>query len=349
MFSPPNLTRTHGFAVTALVAAVFLSNLTGYFPSYKAITKRDSVLNSVDPIEVVVPSCPELAFNPYNYDNAVAKAWMDLRFPTGNPKGSSIDPEAATYKDKPSYDNYGREHIYEVQLIALFIDALRADATGKLLWDGWTLGFCDWVDTFVFQPLPSSTEPALINTLRKCLPYDNNPNQPYMPWLEEDANSIKASAMNGDKIRTEATFKKYDWTERVATMRTTAAVMSYMTDTEVLKSLVMQSNCIEKAWVDWLGKYVTVPKIPPSAPKVKADDMKALYQRWYVARMKQFKQNLLDGMETMIQWCNIWNTSPPIKARVNWNNELSSGPEVTLTLDNLKYLKKFIEDIPWKP
>ncbi|KAG8808537.1 hypothetical protein FRC19_005849 [Serendipita sp. 401] len=170
-----------------------------------------------------------------------------------------------------------------------------------------------------------------------------------MPWLEEDANSIKASAMNGDKIRTEATFKKYDWTERVATMRTTAAVMSYMTDTEVLKSLVMQSNCIEKAWVDWLGKYVTVPKIPPSAPKVKADDMKALYQRWYVARMKQFKQNLLDGMETMIQWCNIWNTSPPIKARVNWNKELSSGPEVTLTLDNLKYLKKFIEDIPWKP
>ncbi|KAG8808536.1 hypothetical protein FRC19_005848 [Serendipita sp. 401] len=161
MFSPPNLTRTHGFAVTALVAAVFLSNLTGYFPSYKTITKRDSVLNSVDPIEVVVPSCPELSFKPYNYDNAVAKAWMDLRFPTGNPKGSSIDPEAATYKDIPSYDNYGREHIYEVQLIALFIDALRADATGKLLWDGWTLGFCDWADTFVFQPLPSSTEPAV--------------------------------------------------------------------------------------------------------------------------------------------------------------------------------------------
>ncbi|KAG8808397.1 hypothetical protein FRC17_003980 [Serendipita sp. 399] len=167
-----------------------------------------------------------------------------------------------------------------------------------------------------------------------------------MPWLESVTNSIKASALSNKAVRTQNAFNGYDWSKKVAVMRSTAAVMSYMTEPAIVKSLKQQSECIKEAWLEWFLLYLQIPGIPPTAKTV---NLEALYLDWFQFTIMRMKDDLLTSMANMITWWNIQAKGAGVVelVQVDFNNRIKQGPIKSVKGSDLTYLWNYINNTNW--
>ncbi|KAF7354409.1 hypothetical protein MVEN_01129900 [Mycena venus] len=150
-------------------------------------------------ILVKVSQCPSVSFKALPY-NTLGTLYYDL----ANPTDPKFDPTFQTHNSpapnsKPT--TYGREHIYEIQLISDFMSSL---ATQTALWNTVNNNFCSWLNQFVINV-------GMVQNTLHCFPYDariitQNSQNPYMPFLEGVANGIKACLTFENKLHPVADF-----------------------------------------------------------------------------------------------------------------------------------------------
>jgi hypothetical protein len=203
-----------------------------------------------DIIDVVISNCKGLRFKPIAYNGpALATGFFHL---------SQVNSLSPTYADhtNPACKNgpwpfgYGREHIYEVQLIAQFIDTLMNDH--KDIWQHYKAQYpvdtrCKYIANQILKS-PVAGGVSLIRNLLECLPHNGGQNQAYMPWLDSLANGIKARAFNDHALRLEQSFKTDTPTKKVMVMRAVAGLLSYMNTPAVSTSFIEQSRCMRGHW-----------------------------------------------------------------------------------------------------
>ncbi|KAJ7862934.1 hypothetical protein B0H14DRAFT_2575161 [Mycena olivaceomarginata] len=116
----------------------------------------------------------------------VTAANLDPTFPTHN---SPAPGAKAT--------TYGREHIYEIQLIS---DLMSNLATQTSLRQPVNNNFCIWLTNEVVHK-------GMLQNLLHCFPYNTRitGSNPFMPWLEPVVNGIKANTIHGDSIASATT------------------------------------------------------------------------------------------------------------------------------------------------
>jgi hypothetical protein len=134
-------------------------------------------------------------------------------------------------------------------LVALFIDHLMDQH--KDIWQFYTNRYpqdtkCKYIANEI---LKSSTGGVpLIRNLLQCLPHNQGQHNQYMPWLDNLANGIKASAFNGHALRRQQSFKADTPTKKVMIMRAVAGLLSYMNTATVKESFIEQSKCMRGHW-----------------------------------------------------------------------------------------------------
>ncbi|KAJ7362657.1 hypothetical protein DFH08DRAFT_841312 [Mycena albidolilacea] len=257
-------------------------------------------------ILVKVAQCGKVKFSPLSYKN-LGSSYFDLQNPTATNFDPTFSPHAGPAPGARA-TTYGREHIYEVQLISDFMNSL---ATQTALWQSVNPNFCSWLDDEVVKK-------ALIPNLLHCLPYDSRIGvNPYMPWLESVANGKKASAIHGNNLATSSTWKKYSFTKKLSVMRSTAALASYMNHPSVRQSFISQSNCMKQE----CGVIVT-------------GGINAIYTNFIRNVMSSFSPNLQAGLDLMVSFwddaiSNIDASRPTLRVAIDY------GIAVTMTATSM--------------
>ncbi|KAJ7114949.1 hypothetical protein C8R44DRAFT_984268 [Mycena epipterygia] len=286
-------------------------------------------------ILVKVSECPKVSFSALAYNN-LGRLYFDLQ----NPTAVNFDPTFSTHGSPApgaKSTTYGREHIYEIQLISDFMSSL---ATQTSLWQPVNTNFCDWLTKEVVNV-------GLVQNLLHCFPFNSRiitptSTNPYMPWLEAVANGIKANTIHGNSLASATTWKKYTFTKMLSVMRSTAGLASYMNDPEVRESFISQSNCMKGEWNTWYTSYSATNNV------VVTGGITSIYTSFIRGVMSQFSQRLTNGLDDMITfWDNavakIDSTKPAPKVALNYGVAV---PTTTPTLDvkglDLSSLQNFI-------
>ncbi|KAJ6579226.1 hypothetical protein DFH09DRAFT_1447553 [Mycena vulgaris] len=154
---------------------------------------------------VKVSECPKISFNALAYNN-LGRLYFDLQ----NPTVANFDPTFSTHGSPApgaKSTTYGREHIYEMQLISDFMSSL---ATQTALWQPVNKDFCTWLTQNVVNQGYESVY-AVAGKRRQ--------------W-------IKANTIHGNALTSSNSWKKYTFTKMLSVMRSTAGLSSYMNDPE---------------------------------------------------------------------------------------------------------------------
>jgi hypothetical protein len=273
-------------------------------------------------IDVVISNCKGLRFKPMPYNSPnLASGYYHLSQANSLSPLYSNDPNPAC-KNGPLPVGYGREHIYEVQLISMFIDQIMMDH--QAIWQRYANVYptdtkCKYIANQILKS-PVQGGVPLITSLLRCLPYNMGQNNQYMPWLDNLANGIKASAFNGHTLRREQTFKADPPTKKVMVMRAVAGVVSYMNSPNISTSFIEQSQCMRGQWERWLLDYETTN---PGSNPMGGTTMTAYYNTWITGKVQSFETNLQTGLSSMIGWwVEQYNQGNPTQANnimVNYN------------------------------
>ncbi|KAJ7064104.1 hypothetical protein C8F01DRAFT_1229630 [Mycena amicta] len=262
---------------------------------------------------VKVSACPSVSFKALPY-NMLATLYYDLQ----NPTDARFDPTFGPHNGPSPMSKsttYGREHIYELQLISDFMTSL---ATQTALWQGVNNNFCSWLNQYVIN------QGMVQNTLH-CFPYNariitQTSQNPFMPWLEGVANGIKANAIHGNSLSNADTWKKYAFSKMISVMRSTAGLASYMNDPSVRESFITQSNCMKTEWNTWYTSYSQQTGVTVTG------GITSIYTNFIRGVMSQFSSRLQSGVDDMI---TIYNnqlakaTGTPMVS-VNWGTLVPS-------------------------
>ncbi|KAJ6608966.1 hypothetical protein B0H10DRAFT_2066126 [Mycena sp. CBHHK59/15] len=266
-------------------------------------------------ILVSVSECPKVSFKALAYNN-LGLLYFDLQ----NPTAADFDPTFSTHGSPApgaKATTYGREHIYEIQLISDFMSSL---STQTALWKSVDSDFCSWLTQNVVNL-------GVVQNMLHCFPFNARiitptSTNPYMPWLESVANGIKANAIHGNALASSTSWKKYTFTKMLSIMRSTAGLASYMNDPEVRESFITQSNF--------------------------NGGINGIYTNFIQGVMSQFSDRLSAGLDTMITfWDNavdkIDSTQPPPKVAVNYGIVVATAtPAVDVIGLDLTSLQDFI-------
>ncbi|KAJ7864454.1 hypothetical protein B0H14DRAFT_2736332 [Mycena olivaceomarginata] len=229
------------------------------------------------------------SFNALAY-NQLAFQYFDLQNPTAANLDPTFGPRTTPAPGfKPT--TYGREHIYELQLISDFMSNL---AQQTALWQPVNKDFCTWLNQNVIKL-------AMVPNLLQCFPYNARilsatSSNPYMPWLEGVANGMKANVIHGNKLASSSTWKKYTFTKKLSVMRSTAGLASYMNHPDVRESFITQSNCMKNEWNTWYTTYSQTNGVTV------AGGMNGIYTNFIRGVMSQFSTRLVAGLEDMISF-----------------------------------------------
>ncbi|KAJ7112290.1 hypothetical protein C8R44DRAFT_882668 [Mycena epipterygia] len=263
----------------------------------------DNISAQIHPIvDVKVATCQGIDFQPYDYGNAGVPF-----FHLAN--RNALDGDIIKAMIGNPGTKYAREHVYEMQLIAGFIDSLFSHPD---LWhqdtgvDPNPTEFCTWVTTFI-KELSAYRVPAtwpakwagtsMVDRLKRCVPSNSKSFLKSMPMLESTQNGIKALAFGNKVIRRNETYNTYDFPKKIFVARSTVGVGNYLLNPYVQAQFVAGSNCVKAVWESWQADYRTDPT---AAPHRMLLDIPTIYTTWITAAVDQVIPNLLEGLTTMI-------------------------------------------------
>ncbi|KAK7039901.1 hypothetical protein R3P38DRAFT_2902374 [Favolaschia claudopus] len=276
----------------------------------------------ISPLQVKVSECPKVSFSALPYNN-LGTTYYDLQNPTDTKFDPTFSPHAAAAPGAKA-TTYGREHIYEIQLISDFITNL---AKQTALWQSVNNNFCDWVQKEIVSQ-------GVIPNLLHCFPFNSRiqGTNPFMPWLEGVANGIKANTIHGNSLANSNTWKKYSFSKKLSVMRSTAGLASYMNDANVRESFISQSACMKDVWNTWYGTYSATNNVQVTG------GMQGLYTNFVRGVMSQFSSRLESGMDNMISFWDdaiskLDSTKPAPKVALNFGIAV---PSTTATEDATK-------------
>ncbi|KAI5116231.1 hypothetical protein M0805_001223 [Coniferiporia weirii] len=177
---------------------------------------------------------------------------------------------------------YGREHVYEQSMSALFIDYL---ARFPQLWRNAAQNnqFCPWVASNLMS---TTNGPSVFQQIGNCYPGGTSGTD-RMVALEANANTYKNKAMyDGERqlnglppknLASTTTFGNYCATKQISRLRAAAAVPSYMNDFTVMTDFMRDNNCIRAVWVAWYNAYLASNVDAPNRAQVNVPN---LYDNW---------------------------------------------------------------------
>ncbi|KAF5312214.1 hypothetical protein D9619_003681 [Psilocybe cf. subviscida] len=250
---------------------------------------------------VTVASCPGFSFDPFPYDQA-GNNFYNLASPTtldGNFKAYATDV------GRVNVNTYGREHVYEMQLLTDFINTL---AQSPALWmnAAGTTNYCSWAKSFINSPSSYSQVNngkglSVVQRLQSCQPSNSKSviaGGNKMPWLESTANGIKARAFTGTALKSKSTFQRYSYSKKVFEIRAATSLLSYMLDGPVADQFVLVSNCVKDVWADFYTGYNADSKV--DAPNKGNFNMATTYTTYVRGKVQNFFLNLRTGVTQFI-------------------------------------------------
>ncbi|KAJ6477836.1 hypothetical protein C8R47DRAFT_1020145 [Mycena vitilis] len=277
------------------------------FPDVVELDDTASVFNaSDDGILVQVASCGSLIkFNGFAYTNTNPIGYWNLASPT------TLDYKFAAYPNKvgtvPGKNVYGREHVYDLQLITIFIDSLASVAE---LWQNaaGNVNFCTWANTQFNRPsaypaVVSGTANTVIKRLLTCEPSNTLSvltSGDSMRWLESTANTMKAKAVGGQMIRTKTTFDTYSYSKKVFDVRAASGVITYLEAGVVADEFVRAHQCMRDVWTTWYDAYLNDATV--DAPQRSQYTLPVQYRLWAISTIQGAASALVDGIQNMITW-----------------------------------------------
>ncbi|KIJ58948.1 glycoside hydrolase family 18 protein [Hydnomerulius pinastri MD-312] len=290
---------------------------------FEQLFTRELHLEELSTSTVQIPGCANREFSAYPYTGkyTATNEYWDFQYPGRDLAVSTYTANTAKSPFATSI-TYAREHIYEIQLISLFIGDLQSQQT---VWSLVSPTFCDWVDTILNGPV--------LNDLLMCLPSNKRSNNPpYMPWLEAWANGAKARAFSGSAISDPNEFKSYGASRMVAVMRGTVGLVSYMNNPRVVQSFVSQSQCMRGVWYN------------------QNSSLGSVYDAWIKAKVTGFNTAMQNGITSMLQgWNNRWGSSV-VGIYVSYANDVTMNPTLVtnqVTAQDLQqYLVNYVQANP---
>ncbi|KZS89652.1 hypothetical protein SISNIDRAFT_489074 [Sistotremastrum niveocremeum HHB9708] len=299
------------------------------------------------------------------YDNTNPIGYFDLASPFGtNPITAtySIDFTGKQSANAPA-SGYGREHVYELQLLSLFIDNL---ATAEH--DLWTpavgtgsTSFCTWASNYLTNsPSPYFTSAqnqgfSVVEALERCLPANTAGNtalaQPAggeMVWLESIANGAKASSLAGITIRADNTFRSYTPTKMLSVIRGVAGAMSYMNSGQARAQFLAGHQCVDSVWFEWYEGYNNDANV--NAPNKGNVDWAGtginIYTDWIETQLEDMHLNIVDALN------DFKGLFPdPSNVVLNYAGELTGvaqpGTPATVTQADIQTIINAVNPIGW--
>ncbi|KAJ6534397.1 hypothetical protein B0H19DRAFT_442211 [Mycena capillaripes] len=289
---------------------------------------------------VQVASCGTLIkFDGFPYTGTNPSGYWNLASPT------TLDYRFAPYPNKvglrPGANTFGREHVYEMQLITQFIDSL---ASAGDLWQNaaGTVNFCTWANTQLNRPSPYAAVVTggvntVVNRLRQCEPSNTQSllaNGNNMRWLEATANGMKARSFNTDSIKEKAKFDTYSFSKKVFEIRAASGVITYLESGVVADELVRAHQCMRQVWTDWYNAYLNDNTV--DAPNRGQFPLPQQYRLWVIAAVQTSASKLVTGIEDMITWyeASAGGANNAENVDLNWGvlaatgNHLVSGADL---------------------
>ncbi|PPR04933.1 hypothetical protein CVT24_007314 [Panaeolus cyanescens] len=283
----------------------------------------------------VLTTCPGVTINVPDYNQCPISAYYDLENPT------TLDPTFGSWVPKVPVDLgtnadgtqslahpgstaiYSREHPYEAQMAATFIDFLQK-STGLWRNAAGNNNWCTWVnDNLRTTPNYMPAGQNVFTQIGQCYPSNANPRA--MPVMEQAANVIKnkalfsgeASLMNANPIpvRSLTSFRRYCAQKQISVMRATAGVTSFMNDFTVKNFFLDQNTCIKNVWTTWYGLYRTSNVDAPSKNNF---DMASLYNTWVFHVVNGVQPFLTQQLQTMAANYNSANNGAVATVALSW-------------------------------
>ncbi|PPQ77541.1 hypothetical protein CVT26_006154, partial [Gymnopilus dilepis] len=258
--------------------------------------------------------------------------------------GNILDGTIKAYTSAVGYVNvntYGREHVYEMQLLTDFINML---AQSPALWQNsaGNTNYCSWAETLLSDPskytvINQGQSRSVIDRLKSCQPSNTNSviaGGNKMPWLESTANGIKARAFASTALRTSSTFKRYSYSKKVFNIRAAAGLVSYMLDGPVADQFVLVSECVRDVWSDFYNAYNADNSI--DAPNRGNFNMVNTYHTYITMKVQTFFLNLKSGVTQMIGFYSASAGGNTNQKNVDLDyGTLSSNPMTPVSADDL--------------
>ncbi|KDR74915.1 hypothetical protein GALMADRAFT_141231 [Galerina marginata CBS 339.88] len=288
---------------------------------------------------VQVAGCPSIKFDPYAFNNA-GYNYYNLASPT------TLDGNLKAYPNPVGYvtsTTYGREHIYEMQLLTDFINTL---AQSPALWQNTagTVNYCTWAQKMFNTPstyakINQGNRKSVVDRLKSCQPSNTQSviaGGNRMPYLESTANKLKyrvtfltrslvanhssrrnIQAFSGIALQTSDTFKKFTFSKKVFVIRAGTGLYSYMSDGPVADQFVLVSNCVKGVWSDFYDEYNADNTV--DAPQKGTFDMFNTYRTYIRTKVQVFFQNVKNGVNQMIGFYSANAGGDPVQQNVDLN------------------------------
>ncbi|KAF9480725.1 hypothetical protein BDN70DRAFT_992516 [Pholiota conissans] len=218
--------------------------------------------------------------------------------------------------------NYGREHVYELQMLSLFVDFLATNVNG-LWFSSTTPSFCSWANTYLqtpYFPQGGGNGQSVITSLQRCLPASSQrgtdlttTDATRMAWLENIANAAKACAVAGITFRSHDPFIGYAPQKQIAVFRAAAGVMSYLNSGVAFSQFSMTHTCVNNVWLNWFQRYSNDPNRPPglNLGNIAWTNSKTnIYTQWINQLLLDVHDNTIGFLQDMTNWYQGPQTVP---------------------------------------
>ncbi|KAF5346427.1 hypothetical protein D9758_012782 [Tetrapyrgos nigripes] len=273
------------------------------YPHYDTFSNSSHIQRLLPRVQVA--TCGgDIKFDGNAYTSTVSAGYWNLADPT------VLDPKFKVYPQAvglvPGANVYGREHVYELQLLTQWIDNL---ATQPNIFQNAAnnVDFCTWAVAEFNQPSPYQSVTGrfpgvntVVERLRRCEPSNTLS-------VLTNGNSMRCSradqAFGGKDIKTKVTFDMYGFSKKVFEIRAASGVISYLESGVVADEFVNVHNCVLQVWTDWYTAYVADPTV--DAPNRAQYNVPQQYRTWIQGKISDAAQRLVAGIQNMITWYGL--------------------------------------------
>ncbi|KZT36396.1 hypothetical protein SISSUDRAFT_1120964 [Sistotremastrum suecicum HHB10207 ss-3] len=258
------------------------------------------------------------------YDTTTIQGYYDFA------NAGSWDAVYKLYKPDPpvSGGKYAREHVYEAQLLAQFIDTLPGMTT---LWSG-SQTFPAWASRFLNRVYSDPTY-TVIQKLGRCLPANKASDTDLhgtaatsMVMLEAITNGLKALSAANKSLRTQTTYTKYGVNKRagyaravganlrplsiIADSAEAAGINNYYNQGIVKDHFLAAHECVNAVWWTWAQKYFADTGTgAPGKGSLSANwgtQKSNVYTRWAISEVNSLQAQTKSSLSDFATW---WGTT----------------------------------------
>ncbi|KAJ3559300.1 hypothetical protein NM688_g427 [Phlebia brevispora] len=298
-----------------------------YGPDISEVMRR-SLLSPLEDISIgavlVSTGCSGLTITPPDYRSLWRAQYFDLANPFNefdvstfawpNPQPwAAYNPNTGSPSRSKSL-GYGIEHIYEAQLLTVFITASKIlDGSRSLLTflqdviqsivDYQSAGFgtfCAWLRAFVFNSNWIAGNPTTYaNRLKYTLPSSSNVNVRSMPLLNQISNQAKAAfiVQGKRKFRNANTLQGKQPSTVVYLMRQAGMSIDYMNQRQNIRDFYGVSVQVENIWQQFFSDYNTW-LANAGLQNLQITNIDATYRQWMTCLLSSRLQDNLAAFTT---------------------------------------------------